>query len=99
MAWKKSEVVPHLNAGDHEIPNNNCPISLLPVLSKVTERISLNQFNDFLTQQGDLTCHQRENRKYHFTDTLDLLAAGHFFKAMDKKEINGYGPMSYLTPS
>ena len=46
--------------GDHEIPNNNRPISLLPVLSKVTEKISLNQFNDFLTQQGNLTYHRSE---------------------------------------
>ena len=36
-ALKKSVVVPHLKDGDHEIPNNNRPISLLPVLSKVTQ--------------------------------------------------------------
>ena len=63
----KSEVVPLLMDGDSEIPNNDSPISLLPVLSKVTE-ISLNQFNDFLTQQGNLTCHQSENSKCHFTE-------------------------------
>lgn len=37
-AWKKSEVMPHLKDGDHETPSNNRPISLLPVLSKVTKR-------------------------------------------------------------
>ena len=47
----------------------------------------LNQFNDFLTQQGNLTCHQSGNRKYHSTETLSLLVTGHIFKAMDKKEI------------
>jgi len=36
--WKKSEVVPHLKDGDREIPSNNRPISLLPVLSKVKDR-------------------------------------------------------------
>ena len=30
-AWKKSVVVPHLKDGDHKIPNNNRPISLIPV--------------------------------------------------------------------
>ena len=45
--------------------DNDRPISLLPVLSKLTEKIAaLNQFNDFLTQQGNLTCHQSGNRKY-----------------------------------
>ena len=34
-AWKKSEVVPLLKEGDHEIANNNHPVSLLPVASKV----------------------------------------------------------------
>ena len=86
-AWKKSEVVPHLKDGDHEIPSNNRPISLLPVLSKVTEKIALNQFTEYLTQQGNLTCHQSGNRKFHSTETLSLLVTGHIYKAMDKTEI------------
>ena len=81
----KSEVVPLLRDIDHEIPNNNCPISLLPVLSKVTE-ISLNQFNDFLTQQGNLTCHRCENSKYHFTDTLNLLATADISKQWTRRK-------------
>ena len=84
-------VVPHLKDGDHEIPNNNRPISLLPVLSKVTKKIALNQSYDFLTQQGNLTCHQSGNRKYHSTETLSLLVTGHIFKTMDKEGDNGYG--------
>ena len=61
--------------------------TLLPVLSKLTEKIALNQFNDFLTQQGNLTSHRSGNCKYHFIETLSLLVTGHIFKAMDKKEI------------
>ena len=63
------------------------PISLLPVLSKVTDKIGLNKFNDFLIQQGNLTCQQSGNGKYHSTETLSLLVTGHIFKAMDNKEI------------
>ena len=44
-AWKKGEVVPHRKEGDHEVANNNRPVSLLPVLSKVAERIAMRQFN------------------------------------------------------
>ena len=83
-------MVPHLRDGDHEIPNNNRPISLLPALSKVTEKISLNQFNDFLTEQGNLTCHRSENTKKHFTDTLNLLATA---QSNGQEGNNAYGPM------
>ena len=48
---------------------------------------SVNKFNDFLTQQVNLTCHESGNRKYHSTETLSLLVTGHIFKTMDKKEI------------
>ena len=49
-AWKKSVILPFLKDGDHEVPNNNQPISMLPVLSKVAEKIAfMIQFNDFLT--------------------------------------------------
>ena len=34
-AWKLAEVVPLLKEEDHEITSNNCPLSLLPGLSKI----------------------------------------------------------------
>ena len=45
--WKTAEVIPHLKDGDHEIASNNRPISLLPALSKVVERIVHDQFTTF----------------------------------------------------
>ena len=68
----------------------------------------MSQFNDFLTQQGNLTRHQSGNRKYHSTETLSLVVTGHIFKAMDKKEITAmvlidlskaFNSMSQDTPS
>ena len=53
----------------------------------MTEKIALNQFTEYLTQQGNLTCHQSGNRKFHSTETLSLPVTGHIDKAMDKKEI------------
>ena len=43
-----TEVIPILKQGDHEVPDNNRPIALLPMLSKVCERIALNQFLPYL---------------------------------------------------
>ena len=55
----------------------------------MTDKIALNQFNDFLTQQGNLTCRLSGNRNYmyHSTETPSLLVTGHIFKAIAKKEI------------
>ena len=80
-------MVPHFKCGDHEESNNNRPISLLPLLSKVTERIALGQFNNYLTQKNRLTCHRSGKREHHSTETLNLLVGDHIFSAMDKKQI------------
>ena len=80
-------IVPHLKDGDHEVPNNNRQISLLPVLSKVAEKISLIQFNDFLTKHDKLTQRQSGNRKKHSTETLSLLVTDHIFRAIDQQQL------------
>ena len=71
-------IVPHLKDGDHEVPDNNRPISLLPILSKVAEKIALIQFSDLLTKQDKLTRRQSENRKNRSTETLILLVTSLF---------------------
>ena len=80
-------MLPHLKDGNHEVANNNRPISLLPVLFKVAERIPLGQFNNYLTHKSRLTCHQSGNQMHHSTETLSLLISDHIFSAMDKKQI------------
>ena len=67
--------------------NNNQPISLLPVLSKVAERFALIQFNEFLTKQNKLTQHQSRNHKNRSTETLNLLVTDHIFGAIDQQQL------------
>ena len=86
LAWKKGEVVPHPKESDHEVANNNCPITLLPVLSKVAERIVVRQFNDYLTLNNRLTTHQSGNRSLHSTETLSLLVTDDILRAMDSRQ-------------
>ena len=68
-------------------PNNNQPISLLPVLSKVAERFALIQFNEFLTKQNKLTQHQSRNHKNRSTETLNLLVTDHIFGTIDQQQL------------
>ena len=86
-AWKRAEVVPHLKDGDHEVADNNRPISLLPALSKVAEKIALSQYTDYLSREIDSTKHQTGNRKLHSTETLSLLVTDQIFRAMDDKQV------------
>ena len=89
QTWKQAKVIPHPKEGDHELPNNNRPISLLPAFSKVLERIALNQYLDNLTSHGRLTTHLSGNRKVHSTETLSLHVTDYIFKAIEVKKVTG----------
>jgi len=46
--WKHSIIVPTFKAGDVQDPSNFRPISLLPILSKILEKIVSNQLMEFM---------------------------------------------------
>lgn len=86
-AWKTSEVVPLLKEGDHEVANNNRPISLLPAASKICERVALNQLTTYMSNKKRLNEHQSGNRKQHSCETLHVLTADSVLEAMDAKKL------------
>ena len=69
LTWKTAEVTPIFKQGDHEKPENNRPISLLPILSKVCEQIALNQFVPYLESNKRLSSTQSGNKQFHSTET------------------------------
>ena len=72
-AWKKSEVASLLKEGDHEIANNNRPVSLLPVASKVCERVALNQLATYMNNNRRLTEHQSGNKKLYSCEIRNVM--------------------------
>jgi hypothetical protein len=86
--WKLAEVVPIHKDGDHEAASNNCPISHLAALSKVCDKVVLNQFTAYLTERKLLSNHQSGNRKNHSTQTLNVAFTDTLLEAMDKKQIS-----------
>jgi len=52
LAWKTAEVTPIPKVGDHDIPNNDRLISLLPVLSEVCERVAHDQFHHICSREA-----------------------------------------------
>ena len=69
-AWITAEVIPLVNEGDHQIPNNNAPVSLLAAASKRCKRIVLNQLTEYVTNKNNFTKHQSGYKKLHFTETV-----------------------------
>ena len=63
-----TEVTPILKCGDPDVPNNYCPISLLPIVSKITERLVHGQLMEYLITNNKLVVHQSGNRKLHWTE-------------------------------
>jgi hypothetical protein len=85
-AWKIAELIPLLKEGDHEVPSNNRPLSLLNVASKVCERVVLDQFSCYLMENNRLSLRQSGNRKN--TLTLNISVSDKILEAMDKKKLS-----------
>ena len=85
--WKIAEVTPILKDGDHEIPNNNRPISPLPVLSKVCERAAHDQLVSFLSTKQRLSTQQCGNKKWNSTETALIQTTDSILQNIDKKEL------------
>ena len=86
-SWKTAEVVVP-KSGDPENTCNNRPISLLPILSKVMERLAHGQFVEYLTTNCKLAKTQSGNRKFYSTETALLHVTDEWLKAMDDKKVS-----------
>ena len=87
--WKESEIAPiPKDGGDPEVANENRPVSLLPALSKICERVALNQFTEYATRRNCLSGHQSGNKKRHSTETLNILTSDLALEAMDRKQVS-----------
>ena len=85
--WKTAEITPIPKQGNHKLPNNNRPISLLPALSKVCERVANNQFVTYLTTKKRLTTKQNGSKKWHSTETSLLHMTDPFLKGIDNNKL------------
>ena len=71
-AFKTAVVKPLLKKSnlDPNVLNNYRPVSNLPFLSKILEKLVFNQVNDFLNRNSILEKHQSGFRTNHSTDTF-----------------------------
>ena len=88
LSWKLAEVIPLHKDGDPDNAPNNRPVSLLSSLSKICDKVALNQFTDYLMEHKLLTKHQSGNRKLHSTETLNIAVTDILLEAIDKKQLS-----------
>ena len=87
-AWKQATVIPIYKSGDRNSVSNYRPISLLPVLSKVLEKIVANQLSAFLESKHLLSNSQHGFRPKLSTETALTTIASHLYENMDNKKIS-----------
>ena len=86
--WKMAEVIPLYKEGDPKVAQNNRPISLLSCLSKICDKVVLNQYAEYLTKHKLMTRHQSGNQKNHSTETLNIATTDLLLEAMDNKQLS-----------
>ena len=71
--WKTAKVVPLYINGQRNVPKNYRPISVLPAISKIIERILYDQLYSYITKSELLGNFQFGFRKFHFIIATALL--------------------------
>ena len=86
--WKVARVLPLYKSGHRNIPGNYMPISILPVISKIMERLLYDQLYDYLTKNEILSDNQFCFRKFHSPPTSLLDSTNSWYVNIDRKMFN-----------
>ncbi|CAB3997187.1 Hypothetical predicted protein [Paramuricea clavata] len=70
--WKIARVIPLFKNGKRNLPGNYRPISVLPAISKIMERILYTQLYEYLSANNILSEHQFGFRKFQFIQLQQL---------------------------
>ena len=87
--WKKAKVTPIYKSDAKEDPKNYRPISVLPVVSKVLERLIHRQLADYFDKHSLLCRSQSGFRKKHSTETAATHFADEILMNMDRGLVTG----------
>ena len=87
--WKRAKIIPIHKSGDKDTPSNYRPISILPCVSKLLERVVQRQLLAYLHKNNILSPEQSGFRPKHSTITTLIKVTDDWFQAIDKKEYTG----------
>ena len=86
--WKIARVIPLYKNGQRNNPGNYRPISVLPAISKIMERILYDQLHSYLTTFELLSDSQFGFRKSHRTASALLDCTNEWYVNLDRKMFN-----------
>ena len=86
--WKAARLLPLHKKGPRDLPENYRPISILPAISKVMERIMYDQIYEYLNDNSILSEHQFGFRKSRSTASALLDCTNSWYVNMDRKMFN-----------
>ena len=82
--WKIARVVPLHKKGSRSVLDNYRPISILPVISKIFEKILYEQLYEYFTTNNLLSEQQFGFRRFHSTSTALLDCTDEWYVNMDR---------------
>ena len=84
LDWKIARVTPLHKKGSKNLMENYRPIPILPIISKVFERILYDQFYEYLTSNNLLSKQQFGFRRFHSTMSTLLDCTNEWYINMDR---------------
>ena len=87
--WKTARVTPIVEEGDKSDKWNYCPISFLPVISRLCEKLVSNQLYQYLDHNSLLGPNQSGLRRLHSTVTCLLRNADDWYTGLDSGQMLG----------
>ena len=87
--WKIARVAPIYKEGDNSEKTNYRPISVLPVISRLFERLIYNQLYRHLNLNNLLANEQSGFRRLHSTLTSLLNSTDDWYSALDSRQLVG----------
>ena len=85
---KIAKIIPIFKKGDRTVFNNYRPISLLPIMSKVVEKVIADQINEFFVKHKLLFDHQYGFRSGHSTEHAALELTDRIITNIDNKKVH-----------
>ena len=84
---KKARVIPLFKSGDKMLLNNHRPISILPALSKVLERLMYNRLVSYIDKHNILAANQYGFRSNHGSNLALISLIDKIVHAQEKNEV------------